>query len=716
VITKVNQQAVRCAAWWILLQLAAPAWAEQTLYRYEPHAAGQRPANVSAANLGESVLPEAAELSRGSHAGPFQPLAYGKFRGAERYVFAGAAGTGEVGDGFTVEAFLRLTQAGLTGRRVICGTESPGQPGGFALVLDAGRLFGRIHVAGTDGGGASVLEVAAPAPLAPEVWYRLVYRYHGSGAEGAGHVHDIWIDAQMVAQETQPDNGPALESGLEPVVGGMRDGLGGYSDALDADVAALQLHGYPLSDYFLEVPLVRDGSAYFGLIAHHNYLGLDEAGDYAGGSPLERRMARSHFEADGQSRYAEFDRLLRGKWFLPLQNDGYVVQGMAGDPENRRLFLSMYYRDVGGASYAFPSIVVEILLPEGRLGNIFMLRTETGAPLHSHVGGVAYWNGFLFLPGPGSSVTRDPDLYVYDISGIPPSGFDPLTLDGFSEIHINADWKLRDPLGILGDEGRFNSISFTGVHLDTAGRPVLHMGNFQSSRPSLVHLFGLDLIAGQAPLLSYRSTHTQSNSKAQSMHFHFDAAVGERHLWKSFLATSYGDNDSVLFAESHISDRDTPIHSVFARMPAGLEEVFAIGERLWLTSESGAIYYQKRARNPWQSLFPFLAVLDIGAVVDVNGNGIPDQWEAKHGLAGAQDKDADLDGDGYSLYEEYMWDTNPLSAADHPRSSLSIDPFGISLSKELGSGSRIGAPPRLRERGLVQRGGSRCRNLLPGAG
>jgi hypothetical protein len=49
-------------------------------------------------------------------------------------------------------------------------------------------------------------------------------------------------------------------------------------------------------------------------------------------------------------------------------------------------------------------------------------------------------------------------------------------------------------------------------------------------------------------------------------------------------------------------------------------------------------------------------------------------------LAGAQDKDADLDGDGYSLYEEYMWDTNPLSAADHPRSSLSIDPFGISLS------------------------------------
>ncbi|MFN7138513.1 MAG: autotransporter-associated beta strand repeat-containing protein [Limisphaerales bacterium] len=48
------------------------------------------------------------------------------------------------------------------------------------------------------------------------------------------------------------------------------------------------------------------------------------------------------------------------------------------------------------------------------------------------------------------------------------------------------------------------------------------------------------------------------------------------------------------------------------------------------------------------------------AVVDENGNGLPDDWEAGFGVS---DPDADDDGDGHSNYAEFLAKTNPLDAS-----------------------------------------------------
>ena len=54
-------------------------------------------------------------------------------------------------------------------------------------------------------------------------------------------------------------------------------------------------------------------------------------------------------------------------------------------------------------------------------------------------------------------------------------------------------------------------------------------------------------------------------------------------------------------------------------------------------------------------------------VADTDGDGLPDDWETKHGLDPAQnDADADKDGDGFTNAEEFAAGTDPSDKNSHP--------------------------------------------------
>jgi hypothetical protein len=54
-------------------------------------------------------------------------------------------------------------------------------------------------------------------------------------------------------------------------------------------------------------------------------------------------------------------------------------------------------------------------------------------------------------------------------------------------------------------------------------------------------------------------------------------------------------------------------------------------------------------------------------VADTDGDGLPDDWETKHGLDTAQnDADADKDGDGFTNAEEFAAGTDPSDKNSHP--------------------------------------------------
>ena len=56
------------------------------------------------------------------------------------------------------------------------------------------------------------------------------------------------------------------------------------------------------------------------------------------------------------------------------------------------------------------------------------------------------------------------------------------------------------------------------------------------------------------------------------------------------------------------------------------------------------------------------------AVLDTDGDGLPDEWERKYGLNpnDPADANADLDGDEFTNLEEYMAKTDPTDPKDHP--------------------------------------------------
>jgi len=56
------------------------------------------------------------------------------------------------------------------------------------------------------------------------------------------------------------------------------------------------------------------------------------------------------------------------------------------------------------------------------------------------------------------------------------------------------------------------------------------------------------------------------------------------------------------------------------------------------------------------------------AVLDSDGDGLPDEWEVSIGLNpnDASDADADSDGDGFTNAEEYAAKTDPVDPASHP--------------------------------------------------
>jgi hypothetical protein len=254
-------------------------------------------------------------------------------------------------------------------------------------------------------------------------------------------------------------------------------------------------------------------------------------------------------------------------------------------------------------------------------------------------------------------------------------------MEGFAPVDLQAFRRIVDPLGtLIGESGRFNSLSFMGIHYDHLQDVYLHIGNFQSNRPEDTHFFRLEFDSENGPQLNHTETVRQSHQRSQGMTFYMDAPVGSRLVKRGLLATSFGNNDSVIYSSIYLDGGEPTVSNEFLRLPAGLEEIDIVGNRMWGQSESGALYYQKRASNPWTDTFPFLFVVDVNSLVDTNNNGILDAWYARYGLSQSVDPGTDLDNDGFTVWEEYLADTDPNDPNDFPYAEFNSESLEIRVS------------------------------------
>ena len=59
---------------------------------------------------------------------------------------------------------------------------------------------------------------------------------------------------------------------------------------------------------------------------------------------------------------------------------------------------------------------------------------------------------------------------------------------------------------------------------------------------------------------------------------------------------------------------------------------------------------------------------ELSGKSDLNSNGIPDEWEKKHNVSARfTAPESDEDSDGFTLFQEYKADTDPLDPLSHPK-------------------------------------------------
>jgi len=652
--------------------------AAQTVYRYRAFAGSTAPNTVSNYVAGSTQLPPVTSINRGPAGGPFRDFQYATFSGTHQVTAQAFNLPGALSGDFTVSAHVRIAP-GESGTQTLMSTWGADGSAGISLQVLGGTVHGRIAL--REGAGEPVARLlTAPVPLVPGRWIRVTYRYQRN-ANGSIHTHDLWLDEHKVATATLAANLTRADADLAPVFGATRD-ASGFTDHLRADLFAIQIDDYALRDRFLNTPLIRDGSDYFGMISHHDYLGTTNVLGKLGGSPLEKRIIDTAYSSTGAPLYAALESRINQLWFLPFMNDDYVPQGFAADPEGGRVFLAYYHRTREDTSYTQPNMIAEVFLPEGRLGNVFLLRTETNQPLlNSHMGGIAYWNGFLFAPNIGTG-NGTPTMFAFDISEQAPAVFDPDTLAGFSPVQLRAIKRYNHPQSVISTALRFNTISFMGVHYDAHHQPFLHIGNFDEAVAKPTHVFKLSLAGdGQTrdPILTDPVTHMQSHRRAQGMAFYHDLDAGVSRARRTLLSNSWGNGDSFLYNASYAGDSAPQGGVEWLRLPAGFQDLGRMGNDLLTWSESGATYYQKRASSPWTKLYPFLVAINMASLRDPAGRGIPDEWYQRHSIGLSVHPSTDLDGDGFSIRDEYLWDTDPRNALSHPGVALQTNPLQFQL-------------------------------------
>ncbi|MCP4848881.1 MAG: tandem-95 repeat protein [Verrucomicrobiaceae bacterium] len=632
-----------------------------TQYRYRPFD-GEEPKDwissyVDSKTKLPAVVKEENGEGRSKSGDAFQDFWYGDFDGTRRYVCADDVADNDLSGAVSVQAFFCLPSISSS-IQTICSTVS--EQTGFRLYIDNGILKGGCYYQNPQG---SEVTVAAPEALEKDVWYHVAFVARRGHADG-NELH-LWVNSQKVASNYQTPATRAIDnSTLNPVFGAERSG-NGFKDYLEAKVHAIEVNDYALSDFYLETKVIRDGSRYFGIPSYHDYLNNSDAFDDR--TPLEKRIMDTY----RQGNLANFRSRLQDRFFLPFMNDNYIPQGVATDPENDRMFIAYYYKDKDNNT-DHASIVAEILMPSATLGNVFILDEkdaedgrldDDGKDKWSHVGGIAYWEGYLFVPD-------SKDLLVYDISNIEPSGFDPLKMTGFNPVTIDRVVRFKNQVP-------WNSIAFIDIHEEAVtGKPIIALGDYTASgdfsnpkpfndsgeflnREGAQELAAIDLYYLKKTLLKNgdweielspkKETLNEAYLYTQGVKTYFDSEIGRRLFYsvtgnkpKEVYKPAKIYHATYEWFDDHGHWPNALTRELVCYTPRGNEDLALYDGKLWTVSESGAKHFQKKAdvnasgdpddepdgerthkNDPWEEVFPFLFSISVDDYFEAIPNEAP---------------------------------------------------------------------------------------------
>ncbi|MCA8977712.1 MAG: hypothetical protein KDC98_23510 [Planctomycetes bacterium] len=497
----------------------------------------------------------------------FDRLLYTSFDGSSEYLRATTAiNTVDTAghDSFTIQAWFRAGD--VSGwRTLISNTESNR---GFSLKINNGTLRGLVRL---DNGGSPVDVELRGGTIIAGRWYQAAFRVDDEDTYYDLH---LFLDGDLVASRTSSHYGGVRQSSERPMVAAEPSGGAPSGDMFVGSIYAVAIQNYAVGiANFLDNDTIRDGSRYFGMQSYHDYLDGTEGPDHRISNTIQS--------------YPDTGSLAVRR-YAPFLNDSYVPQGVASSGTDR-LYLTMFYEDTDGNN---PNGRLPILVEMNTAGELRRVFRLQGLVNSDHVGGAAMAGGWFY------TADRE-DIVRFDMRSVSTGGlFDPATFanNRFDTRTATVAGRTTNALGGL-------SVSFLSTAPDIDGKQILWAGHFDDVANSEMRGFVLN---GDGSVGTLRHLFELPVTKVQGA-FCYQASAGNLRF---YLSSSYGENAShlrdVLYERGVTTALST---STLLTLPAGLEGLAMIGNRLWMVSESGARYFQKRA-SPWYELFPFVFAYD----------------------------------------------------------------------------------------------------------
>jgi hypothetical protein len=569
-------------------------YGHETVYRYRCFE-GSQPSWVSPITSAGGIDHSAGSadihvIERGSG---FDRYLTTDFNGSSEYIRSAASvNTVDTAnhDSFTIQSWF-LAQEVSGYRTLISNTESNR---GFSLKVKDGQLRGLVRL---DDNGSVVHAEILGGTVVPGHWTRAAFRVKENST-----YYDLRLfqDGALVAQLNFPHYDGVRQSTETPVVGAEPNGGAGTDHFFDGYLYAASITNYAVgTSNFLENDLVRDGSRYFGLGSYHDYLDTTEAPD--------------HRISETINTYPDVADHVTRRQMAPFLNDRYVPQGVATDGVDR-IFLTYYWRHESGEQKEYPSILVE-MRTSGELVRVMQLYRDINGggstPMDGHVGGVAYWNGKIYIPD-------EEDILRYDLDQVGSYTFDP---DTFANPRGDQNPLYPDVIYEGCFLGTLNtSISYLSVGQEVDGTAILWTGAFDEHDQRNLIGFAIDA-AGGIDHTTASHVFKLPEEKVQGIDQYAATCTGYWFLTSHSWGGKWGDHSHVRWLR-YDAGQTTPVaQGDLFELPSGLEDFAMLGDELWSISESGAKYYQKRT-SPWEQLFPFVFAMNVGSAgIGVGGLG-----------------------------------------------------------------------------------------------
>ncbi len=577
--------------------LGVAPYGHKTVFRYRSYA-GSHPHWVSpidsVGGISHSTSDDIRAIDRGNG---FEPFYYTDFNGVDEYIRSSSSIStldSANHDSFTIQAWFMASN--VQGYR--CLVSNTQSYRGFSLKIKDGQLRGLMRL---ENNGSYINEEIIGGTISPGKWYYAAFRVKEDNDQ---YDMRLFINGVQVQERSGVPGFDGIRQCTEKPMVAAEPSSGTPSGGFfEGYIYAVSITNYAVDvENFLTSQTTRDGSRYFGMVSYHDYLDTTEGPDYRISSTINN--------------YPDVADYIQQRYYCPYMNDKYVPQGLATDGRDR-IYLTMYHKETDGTIGSYPSILVE-MTTDGRLQRVMQLMLPNSSPYSGHVGGVAYWQGKIYIPRDGSR-----DVMRYDLAEASPYYFNPETF-----ANPRGDQCPLFPDEVYQNCNLYNNSrsSYMSVSTDYDGTPILWTGQYTDKENEQLNLVGFAIddngdIVPSAP----RYVYSLPRNKIQGAYCYESSPT----CHKFYLAQSYGDTPSYIFDVRYCAGSNTAVDVAFTG-PAGLEDLGMIGSDLWCVSESGAKYVQKRASGSWEELFPFVFSCKFSLKSDINNDGAVNTLDLRH--------------------------------------------------------------------------------------